>query len=121
MTMTMSRTAVFTTLRSRGADRAVVVFSGGGDEGGADSITLYAGEEGLSPLSLDTYVSETPQGSVNPDVELADALSDPVNKEYGGFAGDFDVMGEVVWETDDETVKLVKDERASYEHSEVYL
>jgi hypothetical protein len=121
MTMTMSRTAVFSALRSRGADRAVVAFSGGGDEGGADSITLYAGEEELSQLSLYTYVGETPRCPVNPDVALADALSDPVNKEYGGFDGDFDVEGEVIWETEGETVMLVKDEREGYEHSEVYL
>jgi len=118
MTMTMSRTAVFTALRLRGADRAVVAFSGGGDEGGADSITLYAGEQELSQLSLYTHFGEAP---VNPDVELADALSDPVNKEYGSFDGDFDVEGEVIWETEGETVMLVKDERESYEHSEVYL
>ena len=55
------------------------------------------------------------------DAELADALSDPVFKEYGGFAGDFDVTGEVIWETEGETVKLAKDERANYEHSETYL
>jgi len=121
MTMTMTRATVFTALRSRGADRAVVTFSGGGDEGGPESITLYTGEQELSTLPLDTYIGESKHGSVHPDVALADALGDPVHREYGGFAGDFDVMGEVVWEVDDEMVKLIKDERASYEHSEVYL
>jgi hypothetical protein len=116
--MTMSRSAVFAALKSRGADRAVVAFSGGGDEGGPDSITLYTGEQELS--TLPTWPG-TSKDAVDTDIELADALSDPISKEYGSFAGDFDVTGEVIWQTEGETVKLTKDERANYEHSEDYV
>lgn len=119
--MTMSRTDVFTALRARGADRAVVAFSGGNDEGGPDSITLYTGAEEFSTLSLCGHNGEISRDAVDADEQLVDALSGPVFDEYGGFAGDFDVFGEVIWETDGETVKLLRDERASYEHSEVYL
>lgn len=121
MTMTMSRAAVFAALRSRGADRAVVAFSGGGDEGGADSITLYKGEQELSTLPPDAYIDKRTHGPVDPDVELADALSDPVHREYGGFSGDYDVEGAVVWETKGETVTIAQDLRADYEHSETYI
>jgi len=119
--MTMTRAVVFDALKSRGADRAVVAFSGGGDEGGPDSITLFIGEEELSTLSLLGHNGETSKDAVDTDEELVDALSEPIFDEYHGFAGDFDVMGEVVWEIDGNTVKMVKDERASYEHSEAYL
>jgi len=40
----MDNAEVFRRIRERGAVRAVVEFSGGNDEGGAESIALYDGE-----------------------------------------------------------------------------
>ncbi len=117
-TMSMSRTEVFAALASLGADVAVVLFSGGNDEGGPDSITLYRGEEELYALPTWHGGGELVAGA---DPELPDALSEPVFDAYGSFAGDFDVCGEVIWELKGEKVKIVKNERADYEHSEEYL
>lgn len=118
-TTDVTRAGVFAELASRGADRAVVQFSGGNDEGGPDSITLYKGEAEMRTLL--TWPCEEDAASTKADVRLADALSDPVFEEYGTFAGDFDVTGEVIWEVGEKTVQMIRDERADYEHSESYL
>jgi hypothetical protein len=115
----MTRPEVFAELGSRGANRAVVMFSGGNDEGGPDSITLYRADEEMRTLS--TWPCEEDTASAEVDGPLADALSDPVFQEYGTFAGDFDVTGEVIWEVESETVQMIRDERADYEHSEQWL
>jgi hypothetical protein len=115
----MSRTEVFAELASRGADRAVVQFSGGNDEGGPDSIMLYRGEDEMHTLYA--WPCEPNTASTKADADLTDALSDPVFEEYGTFAGDFDVTGEVIWDVEGETVQMIRDERSDYEHSEAYL
>jgi hypothetical protein len=116
----MTRTQVFAELASRGADRALVEFSGGNDEGGPDSISLCRGEALVCTLSV--WPSERDATTENKvDAWLADALSDPVFEAYGTFAGDFDVTGEVIWDAEAKTVQMIRDERSDYEHSEDYL
>ncbi len=41
---------------------------------------------------------------------LAEALSRPVYDEYGGFAGEFEVEGRVVWDVPNATVSMVGSE-----------
>jgi hypothetical protein len=113
----MTRTQVFAELASRGADRALVEFSGGNDEGGPDSIALHRGEAPVCTLS----VWPCERDATKADARLADALSDPVFEAYGTFAGDFDVTGEVIWDAEAKTVQMIRDERSDYEHSEDYL
>lgn len=115
----MSRSEVFAELARRGAERAVVEFSGGNDEGGADAITLYMAA--AAPHALPTWFEGEQSAESRRDERLADALSGPVYEEYGTFAGDFDVSGEVIWDLAEWTVQMVRDERADYEHSERYL
>ncbi len=115
----MTRAEVFAELASRGADRALVEFSGGNDEGGPDRITLYSGEQELHALS--SWPCDAGTASARADGRLADALSDPIFEEYGTFAGDFDVTGEVIWEVEAETVQMLRDERSEYQHFESYL
>ncbi len=118
--MNMTRKQVFAALVSRGASRAVVQFSGGNDEGGPDSITLFTREEALGTLPTWPSGRES-TAAEKADLELADALSAPVFEEYGTFAGDFDVTGEVIWDAGTQTVQMIRDERSEYEHSEAYL
>jgi len=115
----MTRSEVFGALASRGADRVVVAFSGGNDEGGPDSITLYVGEEEVATLS--TWPTGTRTAEEQAEDRLADALSEPVFDEYHTFAGDFDVTGEVIWDIESKTVQMIRDERSDYEHSEGYV
>ena len=115
----MTRAEVFAELEARGADRALVMFSGGNDEGGPDSIALHKGEEDIG--TLHTWEGEGDTATAKADAQLADALSDPVFEAYGTFAGDFDVTGEVIWDAEAKTVQMIRDERSDYEHSEDYL
>lgn len=116
----MTRPEVFAALLSRGVERAVVQFSGGNDEGGPDSITLFTGEEALRTLPTWPSGRET-TADEKADLELADALSDPVFEEYGTFAGDFDVTGEVIWDAEGKTAQMIRDERSEYDHLEAFL
>ena len=115
----MSRAEAFVELAARGADRAVVEFSGGNDEGGPDAITLFAGENAVGTLPAWYDADVNPDGQANG--RLVGALSAPVFERYHTFAGDFDVQGEVIWDVAAETVQMVKEERADYEHSEGWV
>jgi hypothetical protein len=116
----MTRRDVFAALTARGADRAVIDFSGGNDEGGPDSITLLCGE-----VTVGTLPSWPAGGDQTAEEQalarLTDALSEPVFDVYHTFAGDFDVTGEVIWDVQAQTVQMSRDERSDYVHSEDYL
>ncbi|HEX3509831.1 MAG TPA: hypothetical protein VHT27_01905 [Solirubrobacteraceae bacterium] len=114
----ITREQAFTRLRALGADQAVVEFSGGNDEGGADSIVLRRAGETLRELPS---WPEPPANCTPSEAQLIDALAAPVYEVYGTFAGDFDVTGEVIWDVSQGTVQMIRDERADYEHSEYYL
>ncbi len=116
----MTRSQVFAELIARGVDAAVVEFSGGNDEGGADSITLYRGDE--PTCALLAWPEAGGNASVDEaDGRLGDALSHPIFEAYGSFAGDFDVTGEVVWDVERRTVAMIRDERSQNGHFEDYL
>lgn len=115
--MSISRNEVMHRLRERGATSAMVEFSGGNDQGGADRIVLYRGEEEIGELQ--EYYPEhafdqeekrwirTPLPEVERrESELAEALSEPVYETYGGFSGDFDVSGVVVWDVSADEVRM---------------
>jgi hypothetical protein len=113
----LDRAKAFTALARLGADRAVVAFSGGNDEGGPDAITLFSGEEELRTLPT-WWQSGDAEKELVP---LSDALSTPVFEAYGTFAGDFAVDGQVIWDVTEKTVRLIRDERSDYQHSEDYV
>jgi len=113
----LDRQGAFAALQRLGADRAVVEFSGGNDEGGPDTITLFRREGALRTLPT-WWQAGDPEKHL---VALSDALSDPVFEAYGTFAGDFDVNGEVIWDVHAKTVQMIRDERSEYEHSEDYV
>lgn len=126
---TLSRSEIFQRLQGLGAAKATVEFSGGGDEGGVDSITLYDGEGNELPVKVEENYSGSrwnPATSqyepVEPDTpvqELATALGAPVYERYGSFAGEFYVSGTVDYDVPTGSVKLNKSERVeSYEDSD---
>lgn len=118
----MDNVEVFERLRERGAARAVVEFSGGNDEGGADGIVLYDGEGerigevdghhsgGYWDPEKGRFVEVSPTPEQRVETELAEALEGPVYEEYGGFAGDFSVGGRVTWDAETGAVSMSGEE-----------
>lgn len=106
----MTREGVFDELARRGVHRVEVEFHGGSDEGDVERIALYT-EGAEEPMAtLDAYGGD----STASDSLLSDALQRPVWDRYRGFAGDFDVMGSVVWMVADRCVVLDASERDEY-------
>jgi hypothetical protein len=105
----MTRAEVFRRLRELGVVAAVVPFHGGYDEGFTESITLQGAEGNAVAVIHEDYYgnAEEPFGGAH---HLAEALSRPVYEEYGGFAGEFEVEGRVIWDVSKATVTMVGSE-----------
>lgn len=110
------REQVFQWLKAKNYTKAVVSFSGGGDEGGVDRIELYKSKEGEAVEVIDEfevrakysfeggkYTVSVEDGKEN-DYYVQQGLSKPVYDKYGSFAGEFQVDGEVIWDVEKETV-----------------
>jgi len=103
--MEMTRTEVFQQLRELGAVAAVVPFHGGNDEGFIEGITLKDADGNAVALIHEDYYGNTEEPFEGAH-HLAEALSQPVYDEYGGFAGPFEVEGRVVWDVSKATVSM---------------
>lgn len=111
----MTRSEVFGKLRSMGIARAVVEFSGGGDEGGVDSITLEY-QDGKSKEISEYYENTTwdssakkwvkPEGNPTEEESISVELSTPVYDKYHTFAGEFHVNGRVIWDVEKSKVTM---------------
>ena len=103
--MEMTRAEVFERLRELGAVAAVVPFHGGNDEGFIEGITLKDAEGNAVAVIHEDYYgnAEEPFEGAH---QLAEALSQPVYDEYGGFAGEFEVEGRVIWDVSGATVSM---------------
>lgn len=111
----------FRLLSARGAVSAVATFSGGGDEGGVDDITLkmpdgteVALERHWADWRNDKQVPFTAQQEA--DNELWETLETPVEDKYGSFAGDFHVYGSVTYDVSAKTVAMTGDESTPVSH-----
>lgn len=91
----MTRDEAFDALEEMGAVKANVRFSGGHDEGGADYIEIQLGDGEIK--TLNEYVWQDGPKQTDEETALAVALAAPVYGEFGGFAGDFSVCGDVLW------------------------
>lgn len=123
----LTRDEAFAELEARGAACARVWFSGGGDEGGVDSIHLEAlgGKELARLESPNVPCHWNPQTNryealreMTLDERLYGALEKPVDDRYGSFAGEFQVRGTVVWDVATRTVKM--DGSETYDHWESF-
>ncbi len=140
------RARLFDALREQDIHKVEVVYSGGHDEGGTDSIELFATDGTVKQIrehiwpayKKDTdgeYVMEayTDWGGVQrlkrkqtplsneeqAEMELAQALSTPVYDQWHSFAGEFSVSGTVTWDVEKHTVTDSYDESVEYsEHNE---
>ena len=103
--MEMTRAEVFGRLRELGAVAAVVPFNGGYDEGYDEGITLRGAENSAVAVIHEDYYGDAKELFEGAH-RLAEALSRPVYDEYGGFAGEFEVEGRVVWDVPKATVRM---------------
>jgi hypothetical protein len=99
----------FDRLKKFGVATAVVHYSGGNDDGGAEGISTVMAD-GTSGEIKQHYLEwqHVPgKGMVQPngypeevreEAELADLLVAPVYRRWGSFAGEFYVSGEVIWD-----------------------
>jgi hypothetical protein len=55
------------------------------------------------------------------DEEFASALVEPVDDEYGSFAGDFDCYGIVYWNAITEKVVMEDNIKSDYDHRTLEL
>jgi hypothetical protein len=94
--------AVFAALERDGVQQAVVSFSGGNDEGGADEITFLRG--GGEPATNELMWTDGRE-------DFAEALSAPIYDQIGTFAGAFIVHGTVTWDVAARRITL-RDARA---------
>ena len=121
----------FDRLKKLGVATAVVHYSGGHDDGGAEGISTVMAD-GTSGEIKQHYLAweHVPgKGMVRPDgypeevkeeAELADLLVVPVYRRWGTFAGEFHVSGEVIWDATKNKVIFSEDLSESYErHEEV--
>src|SRR3712207_9216628 len=93
----MTRAEVFERLRGLGAVAAVVPFHGGYDEGFIEGITLKDAEGNEVAVIHEDYYGNADEPFEGAH-RLAEALSQPVYDEYGGFAGQFEVEGRGIWD-----------------------
>lgn len=118
----MSFKKILQTLSDAGVSMARVMFSGGGDSGGVDSVTFYTRDDKYADVEDPRcghlndhapnpyYYATLPNPALKP---LGRALLDMdvcVEDRYGGFNNDPYVHGQVEFDADAGTVELEADE-----------
>lgn len=120
----MTREEVFEALRARGADTAVLRFSGAHD-GSVDSLELFAGD---APLEAPEKTHPVPRRDPDTgdylfgadgvperepltkgqeeDNSLAEALQSPIWDRYGDFANDPGSEGTLTWDCAEKKVSI---------------
>lgn len=123
----MTKKEVFEMLEKLNIAKVIVEFSGGGDEGGADSISAYNENNevvelpkfGKQRVSRFDHTQEkwVYDRELTETEKMLEALEKPIEDKYGGFDGDFYVSGEVVWDVKKKKVLLSGKESVQHEES----
>lgn len=126
----LDKVRTFELLRKKSATKAVLVFSGGHDQGDVESITLtvelangetteqdlevwYCGGYRLGPESRE-YVPINK--AENEDQELSDLLQGPVDQTFGSWGGVESTYGTLTWDVAEETATLSYDQDEPRRH-----
>jgi hypothetical protein len=94
----MNKRQVFEELKKLGVAQAVIAFSGGGDSGGCESITLLNAE------------GKDVAHELEEDEGLGEALCKPIYDRYYSFAGEFYVDGRLTWTVEGSKVEITGNE-----------
>lgn len=91
---------VWERLSKLGFVKVVVGFSGGNDEGGIEEVYGFrAGSD--EPVSLELDWNDP----------LYELLEKPIDDEYGSFAGDFSVCGQVEYDVENRVATMSRSEQ----------
>ena len=104
----MSNNEIFAELEKQNIVTVTIEFSGGGDEGGCESIIAIDedGKEVTWDESYGTYNSVTHSYDYTPEEKLRSSLCQPVYQKYGGFAFEGSVHGTLTWNVKDKIVRI---------------
>ena len=91
----MTRDEAFSKLAELGAASAVIRYSGGGDEGGVDSVEVLD-EDAVVLYDLHAYYPDATAEPFFGAGDLAETLEAPVDEQHGGFTG-AGVDGQITW------------------------
>ncbi len=116
MSGAMTRQQVFAELAKRGVHTASLEFTGGNDEGHAESIEFLDADGNAIEPSIRVYYGADNAGT---DAALSDALQEPIYEKWGSFAGDFSVCRHCIWHVADHLVELDYSESEYTPHTEV--
>lgn len=92
----MNKELVFSELIAKGYNNANIYFSGGGDEGGAESITLTKLNGDKVDVSVWSASDSEDQSGLSSNV--ISELQQPIYDKYHAFAGEFYVWGNLIWD-----------------------
>lgn len=102
MSVTSRRAEAWKFMNEKGAVKAVLSFSGGGDEGGYDGSQLFNAEGQELAYDLDPWGPNADALALDAEAVLED--------KYGGFSGEFHVSGTVVYDALARQVKMIGEE-----------
>lgn len=128
--MTTDRAKVWNAMKAKGVSKIVAYFSGGNDEGGVNSYAMFDadGKQFEMPeiskndpsYARDTYPFTRTELFGHNEYwpkpgSLAHIIEQPVDMEYGSFAGEFSVSGVCTWDLKTKKVTMDGEESAGYE------
>lgn len=96
--MAINKELIFSELTAKNINSVHIGFSGGNDEGGADDMVIRRnnGDEEKSDFwrNLSTIIPS----------DIVEKLTEPIYDKWGGFAGDFQVYGTLIWDVEKKDV-----------------
>jgi len=109
----MDRDQLFAFIRSKGGNKCIVHFSGGGDEGGCDNIVILKDDTIICELDenyegqmYDPELQKFIPINQKPEDKFVRGLCQPVYDKYYSFAGEYSVDGTVTWDCKNKTCKM---------------
>ena len=109
---------IFDMITKMGFIGGTVIFTGGNDEGGVESIMLRTNDsekelkesEGARTIYDQQLKKYRKLGDETEEDILYELMSKPVYDEYGSFAGEFYVSGEIYFDCEKRTVLMTGNE-----------
>lgn len=129
----MDKQKVWDAMQAKGVSKIVAYFSGGNDEGGVNNYdmldakgkTIKIPEENKKDPNYvrDTYPFTREEFFGHDEYwpkqgSIAHIVEQPIDMEYGSFAGDFSVSGACVWDLATKKVTMSGEIRSDYDSFE---